>query len=108
MKPATKKALLKSIEHWRKNENVKSLKRAKIGMDYCALCRRFQPDNLCLRITKNATEFCPVLLSTRRSFCRGTPYIQADEAHASGKLKAFKKAAKKEREFLERLLQVDN
>lgn len=105
MKTATKEALLKSIEHWRENESVKKIEDAKVSADNCALCARFQRDGYCVRVNKNnEIELCPVRKSTGRRFCEGSPYWNAQKAWLNKQLKVFKKAAKKEREFLESLL----
>ena len=106
MKRATKKALLESIEHWRENEQVKKIEDAKVGSDYCALCKRFNSLN-CSRTTKNGEEFCPVHKATGREDCNGSPYYEVQSAYLLKNLKSFIKAAKKEREFLESLLPAE-
>ena len=102
MRLATKKALLASIEHWRENEQAKSLHHVQLGRTSCALCRRFGYP--CERTTPKTTELCPVAKASGWKSCQNTPYSDAYEADQIEDLLAFRAAARREREFLESLL----
>lgn len=102
MRLATKKALLASIEHWRENEQAKSFKQVRLGRTSCALCQRF--GYTCERTTPKTTELCPVAKATGRKCCHNTPYSDAYEADQIEDIRAFRAAARREREFLESLL----
>lgn len=112
MRAATKKALLASIDHWRQNEKATTLNDVHIGPDACALCSRFgaggrtkQGDWVrCIRITPSTSEPCPIHKATGAIGCVGTPYGSCRRATFARDLRAFRRAAKKEREFLESLL----
>jgi hypothetical protein len=119
MRPATKKALLASIEHWKQLEQVESTDEIKIGSNFCDLCKRFGKG--CEKYySKSKSERCPVFASTGFQGCINTPFLTArlyansfvyerfrlpaDKDTKEKLLKIFHEAAKAEREFLESLL----
>jgi len=90
----SKEAVEASIEKWRKNSRVRKIESARMGPDECPLCQIYLDDHRC--------KGCPVMKKTKIRFCQGTPYQGALEARFLG-VKAFRKAAKRELEFLESL-----
>ena len=132
MDEVTKAALLKSIEHWKENEEVLVISEARVGAAHCALCGLF---NRCGE--DDDCEGCPVADATGHLLCGGSPYDATVEAlddwvfgfsevvtdcsdgyfptylahefiaHWMGREK-FKLAARDERLFLESLLPTEN
>ena len=107
MNKVTRKALEESIAHWRrmrefKLEDYRSPPEYP-GMRDCALCQLFH-DEACLG--------CPVSEHTGHLYCHHTPFYTANDAfcHAVDEPSLFTKAAwrraaKREIEFLESLLE---
>lgn len=112
MRAATKKALLASIDHWRQNEKAATLNDIRIGPQHCALCTRFWiggrsktgQHSPCTRFTPTTSEPCPVFKDTGKIYCQNSPFDSCAKAYEDCDLRAFRRAAKKEREFLESLL----
>ena len=99
MNRATLTALKESIEHWRRMEEGRRKPGESIGAPSCALCQLFNCDIL------DNCEGCPVFERTGQDSCGGTPYREAVIAFSAGyDSRAFKIAARHEREFLENLL----
>jgi len=94
-------ALDESINHWKKNYDAVNPWDASTSPMYCALCMMFH---------KNNCAGCPVSEKTQRTFCSGTPYSDADrklqawyettDVDEKNLREAWRKAAKKELEFL--------
>lgn len=112
MKPEVLKALKSSIAHWERLASGKRIHNEGVGVDDCALCKMFNR-----HINLNGPDLdtrcfgCPVREHTGQQFCRGTPFILAEEI--SDKIDEFdepldtamfKEAAQKELEFLKSLL----
>lgn len=104
MRAATKKALLASIDHWRQNEKAATLNDILIGPTHCALCTRFWTGGRCTRSTPSTSEPCPVYKATGKVYCQNSPFDSCSKAYKDCDLRAFRRAAKKERLFLESLL----
>ena len=121
MKPATLRALNKSIDKW---EKVSTGDLEDRGMRNCALCQRFAVGPQASRrvdwgpdigepCTTKADEQCPVYAKTGQSHCLGSPYEKWFDWHAThgggdGKTFAMTKRAKQiaraEVKFLKGLL----
>jgi hypothetical protein len=99
MTPKTLEALQESIAHWRYNEQITDINKARLGPAECALCANFKD-----HWDKPMCTGCPVFLKTKTRGCRFTPYDDAVFAAENYDLAAFLSAAKDEREFLESLL----
>ena len=98
MDAATKEALTKSIEHWRRLSDGTRMDGEGISQSECALCKRFFS-----KATGCAS--CPVRIKTGAPFCTNSPYDRATEVRKFGlDSEEFKAAAKLELEFLESLL----
>lgn len=105
MNRETELALSASIEHWRENEEAECFTKASVESADCALCADFYHEDC---------QGCPVAQSTGRTWCRGTPYQAAADAldhwaygekeDAERHREEFRACAKREREFLESLL----
>lgn len=97
MNADTLRALKCSIAHWSRLASGKRRRRESTGPSNCALCAMF---------IENACEGCPVMGKTGLTFCRGTPYADAElAASAYGfNSRSFKIAAREELEFLQALL----
>jgi hypothetical protein len=100
MDARTLEALKASIEHWRENENAERLMEVDFGSSSCPLCQLFFDGSN----KKRTCRGCPVMTSTGRIYCSGTPYREVQEAFFFDTFTAFKLAARAEREFLESLL----
>ena len=94
MDKRTKKALLKSIEHWKENETV-SVREARVSSNSCALCHLFANRD-CIG--------CPVHAFTGHKDCAESPWRNALRAAYVCDQSAFSRAAAAERQFLESLL----
>jgi hypothetical protein len=102
MTPETLDALNASISKWEKNASVTNLDKAVMGSGHCPLCRLFHPD---YTVHDKADCYgCPVKRKTRKPYCRGTPYPDAEDAQAMSDLPAYLDAAKAELSFLRSLL----
>lgn len=108
MTPEVAAALEASIDHWDKLSRAEIPETVSIGVSYCALCRIFHP-SFGPRIGRTGgCDGCPVHSKTDKSFCQGTPFIEADAAFRTfrwngtsrGSGKVFRSAAAVERDFL--------
>jgi len=88
---ATLKALRASIKHWW--ENWSGAKPFSIGINYCALCSKFND-----RHNPKPCIGCPVKDTTGRLWCLGTPYIQITNSPLTRQ--AFSPESKDELDFL--------
>ena len=115
MDKVTYDALVKSVAKWKTNARVHSPENAKLGPEYCPLCKLF---NLSGESHKDCIG-CPVHSATGKQYCFGTPYDDAERANstwnASFVFESYKKhepeyrkkwrvAARKEAEFLAALV----
>lgn len=94
----SRKALLKSIEHWKRLEACKTIAEADeegTGVPECALCAVYYDEDC---------EGCPVAEFTDEDCCGGTPYHAADNALDAGDIELFREKATEMRRFLEELL----
>lgn len=100
MNKATLKALRASIKHWEENVAAETPENASVDAAYCALCRKFYKDHLCIG--------CPVMTNTGFSCCENSPYENANDKlydwEIGGSRANWRRAAKKELEFLKSLL----
>ncbi len=94
MDKQTTDALHKSIAHWKENEAITDIKGARISPSDCALCKLFFNDHC---------RGCPVNDAGYHECC-GSPHTEAFNAVCDGDLKAFKRAARKEVQFLDGLI----
>lgn len=96
-----KKAILKYIQHWKKNLSYaekKEYKKMGLGFRSCPLCRKYYFGEV------YNCENCPICLKTKEIFCCKTPY---EEVCRYLDLKDHDKlilAIKSEIEFLKGLL----
>lgn len=114
MKPETLKALEASIAHWECNAKAVTFKAARVGWSHCALCGIFNQHKI--RPLMVACIGCPISKGSkrRRQYCKNTPYLAAFKLYkqmaVSGnenygpRMKAFRKAAQEEVDFLKSLL----
>lgn len=102
MNQKTLKALNGSIAHWKRLATGKRNDGEDISPECCALCKAFMapipPLNRCGR--------CPVSISTGKTLCGGSPYVNASFAQRIFGLDSpeFKSAAGNELRFLKSLL----
>lgn len=108
MRPEVRHALVRSIKHWAKNEQVLQSWEPDIGPDDCALCDLFY-DWDC--------RGCPIRIATGLEYCEGSPYRKTHFAIADWRdanpddflsqwraREKFKNRARDMRQFLEGLL----
>lgn len=97
MNKKTLKALNESIEKWTRHMNVdlEYLDQFYLGPEECPLCQLFW---------HNDCQGCPVFERTGLYGCENTPFDDAYHCAAMNDLKAFKKAAQEEVNFLKSLL----
>lgn len=109
MKPATLKALKRSIAHWKRLATGKERDGEEIGPECCSLCMAFQ---------NKSCDGCPVAMRTGLSLCRASPWGKAFATYTARidknnpdafkdvheKDQAFRSAAKEELAFLKSLL----
>ena len=101
MNKETADALEASIEKWKRNEERWALDSATYSRRACPLCVMFvNATGTCLG--------CPVTEATGFPSCAGTPYGDASDALHDGDVLAFKRHARREREFLESLRESDD
>jgi hypothetical protein len=96
MNSKTRKALMKSIQHWKRLATGKRRRNEVVGPQYCALCEMF--------IENLGCEGCPVQQATGCSSCGETPYREANRHCRDLDSPVFKEAAAKELKFLKGLL----
>lgn len=77
MPRATLAALKKSIAHWRRLAIGARQLGERIGSSDCALCEEFNHHSNATHAT--ACQGCPVFAKTGKKFCKGTPYIKAND-----------------------------
>lgn len=92
-------ALKKSIAHWKRMADDKAPFDEEPVSEDCALCKLYLHE-------EEACDGCPVYEKTKRSHCAGTPYPAAWRAYADRGIASiqFRKAARRQIEFLESLL----
>jgi hypothetical protein len=100
MNRETYDALVASVEKWRRNANVLNKLNARIYAEDCPLC---------VLLTEKAgdepdCERCPVMQATGYPNCIGSPWFAACDAYHGDTLKAFRKAAQVEADFLAALI----
>ena len=94
----SRKALLASIEHWKRLEaceTIDAVDEEGTCAEHCALCG--------LYFHKDCAG-CPVFKHTGQTCCEGTPYYDADMALYSDDMDSFREHATEMRRFLEELL----
>lgn len=106
----TLEAIDASIEKWKQNAEIDRIECARTSMHDCPLCLKFHPykqDETCFGAECHG---CPIMEYTGFSYCSNTPYDEASEAEYEDDLEAFKKAARDEVEFLQKVRQdfLDN
>ena len=87
MPEETRKAVLESITHWRRE--YEEWKRTGVvpamTADQCALCERFKIfPRRCDRLSNGLSELCPAAKGSSggQKYCRGTPYTGAPDSDA--------------------------
>ena len=113
MHPDTRKALEKSIQHWKNNATPGKFE--GYFAQNCALCARFNNGEenglvYCTRTTEyGGEETCPVAEDNGRPECEGSPWYSVSSA--AGKFgtdsKEFRHQAQRMVEYLESLLPKD-
>jgi len=66
-----KEGLAKTIRHWEKAHNLyKNLEEPVHGSESCLLCKMYN----CREIEANNCLHCPIMLKTKKHYCKKTPY----------------------------------
>jgi hypothetical protein len=80
MTPQALKALKQSIEHWRRIAAGTRKPKESVGVQHCALCRKFNPPEMPSGMTYNdRCGGCPVKERTGKHFCDGTPWVEIED-----------------------------
>jgi hypothetical protein len=108
----TLEAIDASIKKWKANTKVADLTDARISYKDCPLCHKFHEYyNAKNREAERSCMGCPIYEYSGFRFCQGTPYEQAEVQREDYEdLEAFKIAAQREVDFLEKVRQsfLDN
>jgi hypothetical protein len=116
MNPETLEALKLSIAHWERLANRKRQPNESVSVGDCALCGLFNLHRTMIDPPQmERCNGCPVFAHTGEQFCKGTPFILAeqiseqvdkyDEPMDTG---SFQFAAQDEVDFLKSLLPKEN